>query len=197
MPQSAELTPDWSLIPLDTAEPYLPGAFDFLKLGVNWAQQVGLNVMIDLHGAPGSQNGFDNSGLRGPREWFWNQTNADRSIIALKVLVREFTQPSYASTVTAIGLLNEPFPVSGDQVGFLKKFMEDAYRELRALQTQEHLVLVLDAGEFKRVRADVAYQGLPTWQDYMVKGYYDVGVDTVSHGPAWLIHSIATQCELI
>lgn len=103
--------------------------------------------MIDLHGAPGSQNGFDNSGLRGPREWFWNQTNADRSIAALRVLVAEFTQPAYGNTVAAIGMLNEPFPQSGGEVGFLKGFMEDAYRQLRAVQTQDHLVLVLDSGK--------------------------------------------------
>jgi glucan 1,3-beta-glucosidase len=141
------LISDWSLIPLETGEPYLPGAFDYLKLGVNWAQQVGLNVMIDLHGAPGSQNGFDNSGFRGPREWFWNQTNADRAISALRVLVTEFTQPSYANTVTAIGLLNEPFPQNADQVGYLRAFYQAAYSEMRRVQTQQHLVLVLDAGE--------------------------------------------------
>lgn len=109
--------------------------------------------MIDLHGAPGSQNGFDNSGYRGPREWFWNQTNADRSIAALKVLVAEFTQPAYGNTVAAIGLLNEPFPVNGDQVEFLRAFMEESYKQLRAIETQDHLVLVLDSGRFLPLEA--------------------------------------------
>lgn len=40
----------WSLLPLVNNEPYLPGAWDYLKLGVQWAQQYGLKVMIDLHG---------------------------------------------------------------------------------------------------------------------------------------------------
>jgi glucan 1,3-beta-glucosidase len=144
--------PDWSLVPLVAGEPYLPGAFDYLKLGVNWAQQAGLSVMIDLHGAPGSQNGFDNSGYRGPREWFWNQTNADRSVDALKVLVAEFSQAGYANTVTAIGLLNEPFPANADQVGYLREFLQGSYASLRALQTQQHLVLVLDSGRSAVVR---------------------------------------------
>jgi aryl-phospho-beta-D-glucosidase BglC (GH1 family) len=50
----------------------MSGAYEYLKLAVNWAQQLNLKVggpfprtncqvMIDLHGAPGSQNGFDNS----------------------------------------------------------------------------------------------------------------------------------------
>jgi glucan 1,3-beta-glucosidase len=113
--------------------------------------------MIDLHGAPGSQNGFDNSGFRGPREWFWNQTNADRSVAALKVLVAEFTQAGYANTVAAIGMLNEPFPASDDQVRFLRAFMEESYKQLRAVQAQEHLILVLDSGESS---ADIAWNVL-------------------------------------
>ncbi len=38
--------------------------------------------MIDLHGAPGSQNGFDNSGRRGEVEWYTTEgdtTNPDRT----------------------------------------------------------------------------------------------------------------------
>lgn len=37
------------------------GAYDHLRLAINWAQQLKLKVMLDLHGAPGSQNSFDNS----------------------------------------------------------------------------------------------------------------------------------------
>ena len=67
---------DWSIIPLTTDEPYLVGAYDYLKIAVTWARSLNLKagrlephsrlsilsqVMIDLHGVPGSQNGFDNS----------------------------------------------------------------------------------------------------------------------------------------
>jgi aryl-phospho-beta-D-glucosidase BglC (GH1 family) len=65
----------WSIIPLQNGEPFLVGAYPYLKVAVDWAQTLGLKVstpfppipqakqqvMIDLHGAPGSQNGFDNS----------------------------------------------------------------------------------------------------------------------------------------
>jgi glucan 1,3-beta-glucosidase len=37
-------------------EPYVQGQFTFLALAVHWAKQLGLQVVIDLHGAPGSQN---------------------------------------------------------------------------------------------------------------------------------------------
>ncbi|KAJ9664738.1 glucan exo-1,3-beta-glucosidase [Neophaeococcomyces mojaviensis] len=45
-------------------DPYVQGAKDYLSQALEWAQQTGLQVWIDLHGAPLSQNGFDNSGQR-------------------------------------------------------------------------------------------------------------------------------------
>jgi aryl-phospho-beta-D-glucosidase BglC (GH1 family) len=38
----------------------------YLKRLVRWADLLGLRVILDLHGAPGSQNGMDHSGRRGP-----------------------------------------------------------------------------------------------------------------------------------
>ena len=38
----------------------------YLKRLVRWAEELELKVILDLHGAPGSQNGFDNSGRMGP-----------------------------------------------------------------------------------------------------------------------------------
>ena len=39
-------------------EPYLQGQRDYLAKAIGWAQQYGIKVIIDLHGAPGSQNGY-------------------------------------------------------------------------------------------------------------------------------------------
>lgn len=48
----------------DDLGPYARGAAPYIDKAIGWARQTGLKVMIDLHGAPGSQNGFDNSGHR-------------------------------------------------------------------------------------------------------------------------------------
>lgn len=39
-------------------EPYIQGQLPYLKNAVQWAGNHGLKVIVDLHGAPGSQNGF-------------------------------------------------------------------------------------------------------------------------------------------
>ena len=60
---------------------------------MSWCDQVGLKVLIDLHGAPGSQNGFDNSGKRGPVEWFTHPNdveNPERTTVILEGLTDLF-----------------------------------------------------------------------------------------------------------
>lgn len=54
----------WAVDLLDY-EPYVSGQYPWLIQAINWCQELGLNALIDLHGAPGSQNGQDNSGLTG------------------------------------------------------------------------------------------------------------------------------------
>ena len=46
----------WSVIPMP-GDPYVAGAYAWMGKALDWAQGAGLKVMIDLHGAPGSQNG--------------------------------------------------------------------------------------------------------------------------------------------
>lgn len=99
-------------------EPYVAGQYPYLIQAVHWARELDLQVMIDLHGAPGSQNGQDNSGLIGPVLFPSNSSNADRSLQVLRNLTEEFSQDIYGRAVTSIELLNEPrlddddFPMS-------------------------------------------------------------------------------------
>ena len=47
----------WSVVPIP-GNPYVVGAYGYLAKALGWAETHGLKVMIDLHGAPGSQNGI-------------------------------------------------------------------------------------------------------------------------------------------
>ena len=40
-----------------SGEPYITGQLDYLKKAITWASNHDLKLIIDLHGAPGSQNG--------------------------------------------------------------------------------------------------------------------------------------------
>ena len=40
-------------------EPYIQGQLPYLRKAVEWARAHGLKLIIDLHGVPGSQNGYE------------------------------------------------------------------------------------------------------------------------------------------
>lgn len=122
----------WAVDVLDS-EPYVGGQYPYLINAVQWAGEIGLQVLIDLHGAPGSQNGQDNSGLIGPVQFPANSSNADRSLNVLQNLTEEFSRDVYGGVVTGIELLNEPrlsdsnFPMSQ-----LKNFYTDGHDTVRS-----------------------------------------------------------------
>ena len=40
-------------------EPYIQGQHEYLLKAIQWAGYYGLKVIVDLHGVPGSQNGYE------------------------------------------------------------------------------------------------------------------------------------------
>jgi glucan 1,3-beta-glucosidase len=40
-------------------EPYIQGQLPYLRNAVNWARAYDLKLVVDLHGVPGSQNGYE------------------------------------------------------------------------------------------------------------------------------------------
>ncbi|KAK5134041.1 hypothetical protein LTR08_007046 [Meristemomyces frigidus] len=99
----------WSVSPL-SGDPYVQGAYTFLGEALDWANAQGIKVMIDLHGAPGSQNGFDNSGRRGSIGWTQGNTVAQTITALNKIRDDHASHPA----VAAIELVNEPMGPSLD-----------------------------------------------------------------------------------
>ncbi|KAF2802275.1 glycoside hydrolase [Mytilinidion resinicola] len=93
-------------------DPYVPKiSWRYLLRGIEYARQNGLRVNLDLHGAPGSQNGWNHSGRQGVIGWL-NGTNgalnAQRTLDIHGQLSTFFAQPRYKNVVTVYGILNEP-----------------------------------------------------------------------------------------
>ncbi|KAI9656141.1 MAG: exo-1,3-beta-glucanase [Alyxoria varia] len=111
----------WSVAPVD-GEPYKQGAYEVFGEALDWAQEAGLKVTIDLHGAPGSQNGFDNSGHYGSVGW----TKGDTVKQTLKALKRLSDDHASHPAVASIELLNEPMGPELDR-GTIEQFYRDGY----------------------------------------------------------------------
>lgn len=84
--------------PYIKAKSYVDQAFD-------WADEVGLFIVLDLHAAPGCQNGFDNGGLSGICEWHKRNGHIDQTLAFLKQLAQTY---KHQSSLKGIEVLNEP-----------------------------------------------------------------------------------------
>ncbi|KAJ1030415.1 hypothetical protein NDA16_001324 [Ustilago loliicola] len=107
-------------------EPYVKAnQADYLERAIQWSAKYGLKVVIDLHGAPNSQNGFDNSGRKGAANWPNNPNNAARAVNVISTIAARYAK--YDGTVTSIELLNEPAGfLGGNMMDYTKKYYQDA-----------------------------------------------------------------------
>ncbi|MCJ1309371.1 exo-1,3-beta-glucanase [Agyrium rufum] len=116
----------WAVAPLD-GDPYVQGQLDILDLAIGWARDAGIKVLLDLHGAPGSQNGFDNSGRLGAVTWQQGDTTS-QTLDAITALAKRYAGDT--DVVTAIELLNEPLGPDLD-LDAVKKFYYDGWGNVR------------------------------------------------------------------
>ncbi|KAJ9294209.1 CAZyme family GH5 [Paecilomyces variotii] len=127
----------WAVTPLD-GEPYVQGQLNLLDQAIGWARNSGIKVLIDLHGAPGSQNGFDNSGRKGAIDWQQGDT-VPQTLQAIQALAQRYAQ--YTDVVTAIELINEPLIPAGINQDSLKQYYYDGWGNVRVSNNDTTVVL--------------------------------------------------------
>lgn len=138
----------------------------YLLRGIEWARKYGLRVKLDLHGLPGSQNGWNHSGRLGTVGWFNGtngQLNGNRSLEIHDRLSKFFAQDRYRRVISHYGLANEPRMTllsTADVIGWTK----EAYRIVR--QNGVRALVVFGDG----------FLGLDKWQGLM-PGYSDMVLD--------------------
>jgi len=140
-------------------EPYIQGQLPYLSKAVGWAQAHNLKVIVDLHGAPGSQNGFDNSGQKTSNpSWHLNQRNIDRTNAIINRLASMFAN---SGVVPTIAPLNEPAGfISSSLLAAAKQYWYDSYGNIRypfgTDQQSNTVVMIHDA-----------FQPVSSWNNFM------------------------------
>ncbi|RKP23897.1 glycoside hydrolase superfamily, partial [Syncephalis pseudoplumigaleata] len=137
-------------------EPWVQGQLEYLARAIRWADHYDIQVIIDLHGVPGSQNGFDNSGKKGAATWTSQLDNVHRSVRALRRLARTFSADEY-DNVVGIELVNEPAHWSLD-MNVVRKYYEESIDMLREHMADEQSIVVADA-----------FLPIHQWNDFMAK----------------------------
>ncbi|THH17376.1 hypothetical protein EW146_g3420 [Bondarzewia mesenterica] len=170
-------------------EPYIQGQLPYLRKAVGWAANHGLKLIIDLHGAPGSQNGFDNSGQKmSYPTWHTSQSNIDRTNNIIKQIAAEFA--GQYQTVAAIAPLNEPAGFDGqDVLDVVRQYWLDSYGNIRypyGTSTQSNtLELIHDA--FQPLSYWNGWERPPSFQGVAIDTHIyqmfsnDVGVSVPAH----------------
>ena len=146
---------------LEAPKPFVP-AVDYVDFALEQAQRNGLKVILDLHGAPGSQNGWDHSGRGGEIGWHKDPNNIKETIRVLGTFAEKYGKHS---ALYGIEMLNEPhFTIP---IPTLKEFYESAYSEIRKHTGPEVAVVFHDS--FRAM----------AWQDFMKQPRYsNVIIDT-------------------
>lgn len=138
----------------------------YLLRAIEWARKYGLRVNLDIHGLPGSQNGWNHSGRFGAIGWLNGtdgQLNADRSLEIHDRLSKFFAQDRYKNIITHYGLANEPRMTHLEPSDVIN-WTEAAYKVIR------------DNGVKALAVFGDGFMGLDNWQGLMT-GYDDMVLD--------------------
>ncbi|PVF96710.1 glycoside hydrolase [Serendipita vermifera] len=124
-------------------EPYLESIqWKYVLKAIGWARKYGLRINLDLHTHPGSQNGWNHSGLNsGPLGVNWlngvmGVVNAQRSLDYIRIITEFISQPEYAPVVPYFGIVNEPRIMQGTHVldpAVVRDFYYEAYKQIRSI----------------------------------------------------------------
>lgn len=167
-------------------EPFI-GCVEELDKAFAWAEKYGLQILIDLHTAPYSQNGFDNGGISGVCKWSQYPDEVEFELTVLERLAKRYGQHK---ALWGIEILNEPIledmwetmdiqkrypPVDPDlakgsranTIEFIQQFYIDAYQRMRSHLPEEKYIVFHDAFV------------LDAWKEFMQEDMYkNVVLDT-------------------
>lgn len=138
------------------------GCIEYVDRAMDWAGRYHLQVLLDLHTVPGSQNGYDNGGITGVCKWCKDPAEVEFSITVLERLAQRY---GHRSELYGIEALNEPIstlvyytaPSTGKAVDkaeakgsgpvptrFLEAYYREVYTRLRRILPEDKVIMFHD-----------------------------------------------------
>lgn len=154
--------PFWMIETQDDEPFYAGGSFKYFQKAVQWARKYGLRINLDLHAAPGSENGFNHSGRLGDIHWmssYMGIVNAQRTLNYIRTLTEMVTEDEYKDVVQMLSVINEPFgPTIGRDV--VASFYLESYKLIRGITGTGE-------GNGPWIAFHDAFMGGPQWSDFL------------------------------
>ncbi|KAJ4822415.1 hypothetical protein Tsubulata_036412 [Turnera subulata] len=118
--------------------PYVAGSLQALDNAFKWAEKYKLKAIIDLHAAPGSQNGWEHSSTRdGSLEWGLTDANIQQTVNVIDFLTARYAK---SPSLYAVELINEPLS-SGVPLDTLTKYYKAGYNAVRKHSSKAYVVM--------------------------------------------------------
>ena len=154
------------------------GCIEELDRAFAWAEKYGMKILIDLHTAPMSQNGFDNGGLSGVCRWAQLPEEVEFELNVLEKLAERYgkregllgitpiNEPCTERTWEVLGVQRRYPPVDPKlaegsapiTMDFLKEFYKNAYARIRRHMDEDKYVVFHDGFELKEWKEFFAEQ---------------------------------------
>lgn len=135
-------------------------AFKYIDNVIEKAKEHDLYVVLDLHGAPGSQNGDEHSGIVGQGANFWHNQDYINSAVTFWEFVVDHYQnvrPDLSATIATYDILNEPtYTDKGITTRECWKVFDVIYDSIRN-KNDNHVITIEGCWSF---------DGLPNPKDY-------------------------------
>jgi glucan 1,3-beta-glucosidase len=120
---------------------YIVGGLEYIDKAFEWGEKYGIAILLDIHAAPGSQSGNqdsappDNTG-----NIYWDKFAANPAQTADSI---ELYAQRYANRSALLGfcLLNEPGHNGNINVDTIKSYYAEAYRRVRKYSSEAWVVL--------------------------------------------------------
>lgn len=171
-------------------------AFAFLDRFIEGAAEQGLYVILDLHGAPGSQNGYEHSGAALREAGLWTDgRNLDATVELWSLVSRHYTRtrPELGQWIAGYDLLNEPtYGYKSVTTRECWQLFDRIYERIRANEDRHVIIMtgcwdfssLPDPGEYGWENVQYAYHWYNWWSDklpytlfYAYQDLFNIGRD--------------------
>ncbi|RCV31544.1 hypothetical protein SETIT_6G186500v2 [Setaria italica] len=145
----------WIAYDPDPPAPFIGGSLNALDRAFYWAQIYGLKCIIDLHAAPGSQNGMEHSASRdGSLDWP-SEANIQKTLDVINFLAQRYADNP---CLLGIELLNEP-SAAGVPLDTLVSYYKTGYQIVRSYSDTAYVIFCQRIGNADPMELYQAYLG--------------------------------------
>jgi aryl-phospho-beta-D-glucosidase BglC (GH1 family) len=167
--------PFWYRLLEDDGRPnrYRPGGWEILDRFISLCRGYGIYVMLDLHGAQGSQSPWDHTGRVEQAKLWTESANQARAVALWRALAERYRDEP---AVVAYDLMNEPFsaPTLDDLAGLYDRM----YKAIREVD-ERHIIVMEDGYTYEGNMPDPKRYG---WRNVMYSNhFYETAHDLAGH----------------